>query len=234
MINKKKKIVELSGDFHQQFLDIINGLNPNSHIVALWIRSHYSLWDDVGINYRDKKIFYPQQATPVNIFTKGVQFNKFAKLFNHLYDNCKYIDAVKISLIKQKKYKYSTNYFLNTDKEYQHVNYIIVIDADGITPEALKKEEEQKEQLRLEQLQREEWHKKRIEHIAYYKDLNKDEIYDDLGYSNSWHTKDDEPDIVKTADADPDHYYDVTTEGHCLTRYTSHKYKFYFDIDSSD
>lgn len=234
MINKKKKIVELSGDFHQQFLDIINGLNPNSQITMLQIRSHYSLWENVDIDYKTKKIFYPQHATPVNIFTKGVQFNKFAKLFNHLYDNCKYIDNVKISLIKQKKYKYSTDYFLNTDKEYQHVNYIIVIDVDGITPEALKKEEEQKERERIEALEREEWNKKRNEHIAYYKNLNKGEIYNDLGYANSWRTKDDEPVIVKIAGNDFDHFYETTNIGHCLTKYISHKYKFYFKIDSSD
>lgn len=229
-----KKVTELKGGLHQQFIDILNTLNPKSQITMLWIRSHYSLWHDVGIDYMTKKTFYPQYATPVNIFTKGVQFNKFAKLFNHLYDNCKYIDAVKISLIKQKKYKYSVGNFLNTDKEYLHVNYVIVIDVDGITPEAIKQEEEQKERERIEALEREEWHKKRNEHIVYYKNLNKDELYNDLGYANSWHTKDDEPDIVKTADNDSDHFYETADIGHCLTKYISHKYKFYFKVDSSD
>ena len=231
---RKKKIVELSGDLYQQFLDEIAKLNPLATIVSLNIKAHYSLWNEVNVS-NPQRSFYPSRMTPDNMFSVGAQYNKFAKTFNHLYDNSRCITGVRLKINKHRKPGFvNINHYIGTDKEWRYMNYSIIIEIDGITPEAKAVEQALQEKREREEQERIERDKCRAEHIEYYKTLNKDEVYVNLGYANGWMSKEDEPEIVKIADTDPDHYYETVSEDRCLTTYTSHKYKFYFNIDSSD
>ena len=231
---KKKKIVELSGDLYQQFIDETKKLNPGAHIVSLSIKAHSSLWEEVGMN-AVRKTFYPTHMTPENMFTVGIQYNEFAKLFNHLYNNSKHITGVRLKITKHRKCGYvNIDHYIGTDKEWRFMSYNVVIEVDGITPEAIAAEQALREKREREEQERIERNKRREEHIEYYKNLNKDEVYENLGYANGWMSREDEPEIVKIADADPEHFYECYDVGRCLHEYVSHKYKFTFMTDSSD
>lgn len=80
--------------------------------------------------------------------------------------------------------------------------------------EAAKKSEERKK--REEELN--QWWKER-------------EDYEDLGYANGW---DDTPEIIKTANKDPEAKWYGVTIGRCLTQYFCDKYKITYTVDSSD
>lgn len=234
---RQKTPTELAGKFQQELIDLLATLNPKSTIESFAVRVHSSLISAVGLNSYGPFVFRPSNMTPENVFTKGTQFKNFAKIFNAVYD-CEYVTNVSLSIEKRWKPWISplhrNSRWFGDEKEYLYMTYNIIAKIEGMTPEAQeaierrKREEAQKEQARLER------EKKRNDHIEYYKNLNKNETYDYVGCANGWDTRDREPEIVKIADADPDHYYDSRTIGRCLTEYISHKYKFTFTVDSSD
>lgn len=231
-----KKIIYLADKFQQQLENELAKINPKSNIASLYINAHYSIWNDVGL-VNSKHCFYPNGMTPENIFTRGEQFRNFAKAFNTLY-TCKYITDIEISIVKSWKSWISMSHrnskYYNSDNEYRVFDYHVVVNIIGITVEAFERERllaEERAKIEAERIEREN---KIKEHIAYYKDLNKNETYQCVGCANEWPTRDNEPEIVKIADDDKDHYYDHECIGRCLTKCISHKYKFYFTIDSSD
>lgn len=231
-----KKIIYLADKFQQQLENELAKINPKSNIVSLCINAHQSLWNDVGL-VNNKHYFYPNGMTPKNVFTKGEQFRNFAKAFNSLYTS-KYIIDINLSIVKTWKSwinrAHRNSKWYNSDNEYKVFDYHIVININGKTLEASEQERllaEERTKIEAERIEREN---KIKEHIAYYKDLNKNETYQCVGYANGWLTKDDKPEIVKIADADKEHYYERECIEMFLTKYISHKYKFYFTVDSSD
>lgn len=231
-----KKIIYLVDKFQQQLENELAKLNSKSNIVSLCINAHPSIWNDVGLA-KSRHCFCPNGMTPENIFIRGEQFRNFAKAFNTLY-TCKYITDIELSIVKSWKswigMSHRNSKCYNSDNEHRVFDYHVVVNIIGMTAEAF--EYEQKRRLEEAKIEAEYIeHKNKIrEHIAYYKDLNKNETYQYVGCANGWQSKDDEPEIVKIADADMDHYYDYEDIGKCLTKCISHKYKFYFTVDSSD
>lgn len=228
-MNNKK----LPEEFKKQVDTLIKDLHPNAYITTCMIKVHGSILN--SLNLDSKTSFGGKKITKNNIYTSGKMYEKFSKLFNIIYENSTDIRSVKIDLIKTPQSwvdRYYGRYNITPEKEHFYYNYIICATFEGETEEFRLAEEKYRKKRELAEQEARARHERSIKHIAYYKELNKNEHYEDLGCANGW--GDDVPELVKQADKDNDCFYERENLGRCYNKYICHKYKFYYTVDSSD
>lgn len=176
--------------------------------------------------------YYPK-LTPSTFYTYGATYKKVLKAIECIKDS-KFITSSSVVLRKTCKsgYRNIAKNYINTAREYLAYDYTIVFKFEGMTPEKVKYlaeiEAEKQRQAAEAKARRDAY----IKHINYYKELNKDVVYEFVGCANGW--GDDIPELVKIADNDKDCFYESIEIDRCLTKYVCHKYKFYYTADSSD
>jgi hypothetical protein len=230
----KRQKKELPQEFKEQIDNLIKDLNPNacikkcnvcvsnSIILALYNKYVQTSFGGAGINKG-------------NIYTSGTMYSRFVKLFNNIYENSTDIRGVQIKITKVGKSwvsSYALSRTKNTDEEHHYYDYIINAIFDGETEECRIAREEYQKKKEAEKLAAQQRRQHIEEHIAYYKELNKNEVYVDLGCANGWGNKTHE--LVEQARQDNDCFYESENLGRCYNKYICHKYKFYYTVDSSD
>ena len=215
--------------FYNEISKLIENISDKANIKSININVDMSILVYLDLHvFNTKRQFMGRGINRNNIFTQGTMLKRAKKLFD-LINSCEYIEDYNIELRRIKKQKHLDYRYIKIDpnKEHFYFDYAIVVNFIGMTPAGRKKiEDRQCEEARLI-----EKRKAMQDHINFYSELNKNKIYDCLGYANGWTV---EPQIVKTADSDVDCYYETEKIGRCLTKYICHKYKFYYIVDSSD
>lgn len=191
----------------------------HSKIFAMEICGHPNvLGDDRPLPIKQKQSirFNGTGVTKENIYTRGQMYKNFiAKLVELLMTN-EYITGLTFKCVA-----------------YRDGTYSIIALLDGMSQKSIEYQKVLDEETRIKREAMEQAAKRKADHIAKYKELHKFDEYEYLGYINGW--GDDTPEIAKIAFADKDDcFYEDENIGRCLTRITCHKYKFYYDVDSSD
>lgn len=225
---------DLPQEFKSQIDNLIKDLHPvasiiscnvyvsNSIIQALYNKYVQTSFGGIGVNKE-------------NIYTAGTMYSRFVKLFNNIYENSTDITGVKIELVKKCKSYLSSSYIksqVTPENEHKYYDYVISVTFEGETEECRRIREEYNKKKEAEEKAARELRQRSIEHISYYKELNKNEQYECLGCANGW--GDDVPELVKQAGKDSDCFYECENLGRCYNKYICHKYKFYYTVDSSD
>jgi hypothetical protein len=224
---------QLPEQFKMQIDNLIKDLNPRAVIKQCIVKVNSSILEDLNINWA-QTYFGGNNITKDNIYTSGKMYEKFSKCFNTIYENSKDIRGVQFKLVKTYKSwvdQYVVKNYINSENEYRYYNYSVVAIFEGETEKYRKAQEEYKKKKEEEEKAARERRQRCIEHIAYYKELNKNKEYVDLGCANGWG---ETPEIVKIADKDDDCFYESENLGRCYNKYICHKYKFYYTVDSSD
>lgn len=229
---RRKK--DLPQEFKCQIDNLIKDLHPSASIISCNVYVCDSIIKKLYNKYV-QTFFGGVNVNKENIYTAGTMYSRFVKLFNYIYENSTDITGVKIELVKKYKSYLSPSYikrFATPENEHKYYDYVISVKFDGQTEERRRSIEEYKKQKEAEEKAAQERRQRRIEHIAYYKELNKNEQYEFLGCANGWGN--DVPELVKQADKDSDCFYECENLGRCYNKYICHKYKFYYTVDSSD
>lgn len=116
----------------------------------------------------------------------------------------------------------------NTFVRLQHC---VILDISKLPErfEKIQKDIEEAAKIREIEAKKSEEKKKREEELEQW--WKEREDYEDLGYANGW---DDTPEIIKTANKDPEAKWYGVTIGRSLTQYFCDKYKITYTVDSSD
>lgn len=211
--------------------EILFSLNDKARITHVAVAVDDSIVKECNATSVDFS-YYPK-LTPSTFYTYGATYKKVLKAIAAIKDS-KFITGSSVILRKTCKsgYKNIAKNYINTVREYMAYDYTIVFKFEGMTPEKVnylaEKEAEKQRQAAEAKARRDAY----IKHINYYKELNKDAIYEFAGCANGW--GDNMPELVKIADNDKDCFYESIEIGRCQTKYVCHKYKFYYTVDSSD
>ena len=225
---------DLPQEFKEIFDNLIKDLNPNACIKSCNVYVSNSIIQSLYNKYVQTS-FGGVGIIKENIYTSGTMYSRFVKLFNNIYENSTDVTSVKIELVKKYKSYLSPSYikrFATPENEHKYYDYIIRATFEGETEECRRSREEYNKKKEAEEKAARERRQRSIEHIAYYKELNKNEQYECLGCANGW--GEDVPELVKIAEKDSDCFYECENLGRCYNKYICHKYKFYYTVDSSD
>lgn len=237
----------------EQIENLIRDLNPASKFICNRIAAHGSVFD--AIDNKTPKWRYSENSryetfegrniTPRIYFTYGTSYKKFEKRVKQILNNLpEFVTDVEVKLVKVPNWTWRASQWeknrniarKNTPEEYKSYNYIIEVNITGMSEQARIEIENYKREQEEAARKRQEEFEKRQNHIEYYKELHKNEVYTDCGCANGWHWsgEDKTPEIVKIAGADEDCYYEREEIGRCYDKVICHKYKFYYTVDSSD